>query len=267
VRRIVPRTRALSVALSGGLLLYFTAASRLWRQELEAVSAELLAGWQEAAGARGGEPASLELAAGGLEPGVVLARTRSGRLLRSRDRGSTFAAEDIHASVLALDARADPTVALVETSAGRSLVTSRDGGASWQSAALDAAARDIAAAGAPIVAACGDVVALAAYEQGLALSTDGAATFSRVSGMGGVTAIAIGADRIIVALYHESDDANAIAAIDPASGRAEVIARLRACDFEESPYGTRVTALAWDSKGQRLLAAGGFGLVALSAPA
>jgi hypothetical protein len=270
-RELRPRGRVTSAALSGGLLLYFTAAGQLVRQDLSEGEGQVLDSWREPAGARTGAAVGLELGAGGLEPGVVLARTHAGRLLRSRDRGASFAAEDLHARVLALDARSLPALALAETSAGRSLLAAVDGGSAWRAVPLDATAQQVASGEQPLIAAAGDVIAIADPERGLVVSADEGQSFRRVQGAARASAIAIGSLRGIpqlwAALYLESEDTTAIARIDVESGIAEIIARTAAPSDPDAAEDASVLALEWDAARQRLLVAGGGGLIALEPPA
>jgi hypothetical protein len=271
-RKLRPSARVTSAALCGGLLLYFTVAGQLVRQELSEDDGRVLDSWREPAGVRAGATIGLELGAGGLEPGVVLARTGDGRLLRSRDRGASFAAEDLHARVLSLDARSIPALALAETSAGRSLLAAVEGGSAWRAVTLDATAQRIAGGAQPLVAAAGDVIAIADPERGLALSSDDGRSFRRIQGGARVTALAVGsmhgAPQLWAAIYLETRDATLLARIEVEAGQAEIVAEIAgaAGDPDASDDGS-VRALAWDAARQRLLVATGFGLFAVEPPA
>jgi hypothetical protein len=178
--------------------------------------------------------------------------------------------EDLHARVLALDARSEPPVALAETSAGRSLIVSTDGGSAWQAVPLDDVATRVAEGNAPLVASQGDVVAIADPQRGIAISSDAGKSFARIGAGGLATALAVGeldgVVGIFCALYRETEDRTFIARIDLGEKRAEVIAEIEAPASDETADGAQVTALAWDASGRRLLAAGGLGLVEIAPP-
>lgn len=266
-RSLVPRARVTSATLVGGVLVYFTSSGELVRQELWQPNGERLESWREPAGTREGGAIALELGGGGLEPGVVLALTSSGRLLRSRDRGTTFSAEALHARVLALDARTHPALILAETGSGRrSLLVAAEGGSAWRAVPLDPPAAEVARGEAPLLASHGDLVALAGAELGVAVSADGGQHFVRVAYGGLVTALAAGTigdePRLVVALYRETEDRSYVIALG-ARGEAEVVAQIGPARPEDGVEGARVTALAWDGGARRLLAAGAFGLVEL----
>lgn len=263
VRRIAPAGRVTSAALVGGRLLYFTLSGQLFGDDLGGADARRLDDWRHAAASRASDAVALELGSPAAEPGVVLARTSTGRLLRSTDRGASFGAEDLHARVIALDARAAPALALVETGSGRSLLVSSDAGSSWRAQPLDDAGRSIAGGSAPRVAARAEVVAIADPERGVAVSGDGGQSFVRIAGTASATALAIGepADVAFVALQRGAEGSASVARIELGTGHGETIAEF-AGDGEE----TDVSALAWDSVGRRLLVAGSFGLVALEPP-
>jgi hypothetical protein len=265
-RSIAARARVTSATLVGGVLVYFTSSGELVRQELWQPSSECLESWREPAGTREGAAVALELGGGGLEPGVVLARTSTGRLLRSRDRGTSFSAEALHARVLALDARAHPAISLVETGSGRSLLVATEGGSAWRAVPLDAPGAAIARGEAPLLASHGELVALADAELGIAVSADAGQHFVRVAYGGLVTALAAGAiegePRLFAALYRETEDRSYVIALD-AQGAAEVVAQIGSARAEDGVEASRVAALAWDGGARRLLAAGAFGLVEL----
>ena len=264
-RRLDLGARVTSAALSGGMLLMFTATGQLLRRDLVGDRNEELEGWREAAGARRGDALELELSSSPFEPGVVLARTNRGGLLRSVDRGTSFSAEDLHARVLGFDAREKPAVLLAETTSGKRLLSSDDGGSSWSASALDEVALAVADGAAVRMAALDDVVALGDLERGLAVSSDGGKSFFRVPGSARLTALCaarlFGEPVVFAALHRDTDDRVLVCMLDVTSRTFVSVAELAG---DESSEDARALSLVWDADRERLLVGGGFGLSALS---
>jgi hypothetical protein len=148
------------------------------------------------------------------------------------------------------------------------LMRSPDAGASWQRFELDALSRAVADREDPLLAAAGSVVALGHSEIGLVVSSDGGASFERISGCSSVSAITAdsrrGQARIWAALYRQSEDLSEIVQVDPVERIAERIAELRAppppASSDDPTERGRVVGLAWDGVTGCLWATGPFGL-------
>jgi hypothetical protein len=126
----------------------------------------------------------------------------------------------------------------------------------------------VALGGAPLLAARGDIVALADGERGLAVSVDAGESFQLVTGAVNVTAVALGEQDgkpvVFAALYRESRDVTEIVSVSPGTAEAKRIATLAVEAEEDAEETGRTTALLWQDG--KLWAAGGYGLVRLSPP-
>jgi hypothetical protein len=190
----------------------------------------------------------------------VLARTASGQLLRSDDDGATFSRlPALRALALAHTGR--PLTVLGE---GARLLRSHDRGGTFDELPLSGFARDLADSRLPLLAADGDVVALAAEALGIAVSSDAGRTFTRVLGSRGVTALCVSAagagTRVFAALESDALDQSLLLEIDPLTAVALVIARIGGEAEDEASDRVRVARLEWDAEQGRLWAAGAFGV-------
>jgi hypothetical protein len=251
-------------------IVYATALGGLFRRQRVGGTVEELRTWREAAGAREGRPFHVELCqiASDDARNVILARVSNGVLVRSTDGGTHWERIDTGGEARALPRRAAPVAVLVASPRGGVLVRSPDAGASWQRFELDPIAAALAERKDPLLAAAGSVVALGHPELGLVVSSDGGASFERVSGCAAVSALAAesqkGQSFVWAALYRESEDFSEIVQIDPVERIAERVAELRAqppaASSEEPLERGRVTALEWDRATGLLWATGAFGL-------
>jgi hypothetical protein len=224
--------------------------------------------WQRAAGVRAHESVSLELCSSDAGPATVLARTSSGRLLRSVNGGSTWSALELHGRVLAISSTASPAVALLECRGRHHLVRSDDGGNNWRVLESDPTLEAAMVEEGVLLAADEGVTAVAGATSGVAICTD-AGRFHRIAGCSGATALAAalinGRACVAVALYRELEQCSYLVSVDASGRDARRIAEVRAPssvagDPDAMPDYARVSALAWDETG-RLWAAGGFGVM------
>jgi hypothetical protein len=269
--------RVTSVCLLGASrdsALCATAAGRLLRRARLGPAA-MLNHFREVAGLVPGQAVALELCQMGVErPSSVLLRVDNGRVLASNDSGTTFQALPLPGRASALSTTGQPAVALLSTRSGAELwrFDEADQGVGLR---LPPEAATVAEGPAPLVAACGETIAIADGERGAVLSSNGAATFSGVAGCVNATALAAGMLRgrasVWVAIYRETEDATDIVQIDAATLALGVIARVEQpedpkIDPHDRLEQARVQRLVWDPSSERLWAAGGFGLVRFAPP-
>jgi hypothetical protein len=239
-----------------------TTSGKLLRRGRLASASEELRRVRDVTDAAPGSREALDLCQPGAGfPHTLIARTPSGRLLRSDDDGISFRRVS-ERRVVALGARGTP----VALSAEGTLLISDDGGGSFSELPLDAACQRLARAEFPLVACAGAAVALAHPDFGALVSADRGKTFTRVRGTRGVSALAAGADlgedTIFLALYDDSRNRTLLVRVAASSGSAETIGTVeRALAAEDDgSESDRVLALAWDPSSGRLWAAGGFGV-------
>lgn len=257
--------RVASVAWLGDreTLLYSDERGELWRVSRDFSTRESLTAFGP-----GPTPASVLLCRAGT---AVVARTGDGWLSGSTNGGDSFAPIDVRARVVALSTGASPFVALARDRLGPTLLSSDDGGASWQQLALDSVARVLAGGDAPRVAARGDVIAIADFAIGIAVSADRGATFTRLPGTSAVTALCVGElhgrPHVFAAQLAELKGASHVLSIDAAAGTANIVAAIEGGATDEATLErVRVDALAWDAARVRLIAAGGAGVFAWQPP-
>jgi len=265
-----------SLALVGpGLdaVLLATRDHRLLRRFRSAREPQLVAGWGRVVGGGNLGAPGIELCqCASSARDVVLARTSSGRLVRSDDGGETWAGVDVRARVIAIAPNATPPALLVEDRTGLSLLSSADTGLSWSLQPLDEAGRRVAGGTAPLLAVRGQLVCIGDSARGLAVSTDGGASFAHVDGCGGINALTAGEldarPRVWAAIYDEPNDHTHLVLVDPERAIAERIAEIEAPGLEEEPAleHARVAALGWDPERRRLWAAGMGGLRSWAPP-
>lgn len=254
-------------------VLLATRDHRLLRRFRSAREPQLVAGWGRVVGSGHLGAPRIELCqCTSSAPDVVLARTSSGRLVRSDDGGETWAGVDVRAKVIAIAPAGAPPALLVEDRTGLSLLRSADTGLSWSLQPLDEAGRRVAGGTAPLLGVSGPVVAIGDSARGLAVSTNSGAAFSHVDGCAGINALCVGEldgqVRVWAALYDEPNDHTHIVLVDPALATAERIAEIEAPGLEEEPAleHSRVAALRWDPVRRRLWAAGMGGLRSWTPP-
>jgi hypothetical protein len=194
---------------------------------------------------------------------AVFARLANGTLLRRR--GATWERHETGGQVRSLTGSSGDVTLLV-IAARPTLQLSRDGGSSFHERLLPEPAATVALGRAPLCCARALVVAVADAERGLAVSSDGGATFRMVTGAVNVTALTIGEDgprlRVFAALYREGRDATELVAIDPESGAAERVAELSGEVDEDAEEVGRTLALLFHDA--NLWASGGYGLAKLA---
>lgn len=201
-------------------------------------------------------------------PHALMLRTASGKLLRSDDDGLSFR-RVTERRVLALAPRGMPAVAVSEDGA---LLLSEDGGGSFSEVALDALAQQTLRAGAPLVAAHGDAIALSDAELGVLVSTDRGRSFRRVPGTREVTALCVGQEQdglvVFAATYDEAKNQSFLLRIVASEARAETVARIDGLSGDEDGSESgRTAALVWDDVHGRLWAAGAYGVKVFARPA
>ena len=124
----------------------------------------------------------------------------------------------------------------------------------------------------PLIAAAGEVVAVASRERGLAISTDGGRSFLHVPGCLQASALATGVvagrPRVWCSVFVESEERSVVIEIDPASGQAQAIAEVTTPEDEAALDGgdCRIEALVWDALTRCLWAAGDLGVVRIEMP-
>jgi hypothetical protein len=239
-----------------------TTSGKLLRRGRLASASEELRRVRDVADAAPGNREALDLSQpGSAFPHTLIARTPSGRLLRSDDDGISFRRVS-ERRVIALCARGTP----VALSAEGTLLISDDGGGSFNELLLDDAAQRVARADQPQIACSGGTVALAHPDFGALVSADRGKTFARVRGTHGVSALAVGTDlgeeAVFLALYDDSRNRSLLVRVTASSGRAQtigVIERSLTAD-DDGSESDRILSLAWDPSSGRLWAAGGFGV-------
>ncbi|MBN2193169.1 MAG: hypothetical protein JW751_10170 [Polyangiaceae bacterium] len=198
----------------------------------------------------------------------VLARTSSGTLLRSEDGGRRFAVIDLGGPVIALGTGIDAPLALVRSAAGLSLARGSHDGATWVRRPLPPTAAGVADGDAPLVAGVDSCVLLARVGYGVAMSTDGGATYRQIPGLATATTLAVGRlggrPAAWFALYSETHDTTDLVLLDLDREEATRVARIEPTDPDDAS--ADVAALAWDDSAGRLWAVGGFGVGTFSPP-
>ncbi|MBN1609770.1 MAG: hypothetical protein JW940_24270 [Polyangiaceae bacterium] len=245
-----------------------TSSGDMSRATPERCSSAGLESWRRVAGVRAHEPLSLELCSSASDPSTVLARTSSGRLLRSVNGGLGWSSVELHGRVLAISPTASPALALLECRGRHQLVRSDDGGNNWRVLEPDQILETVIVEQGILLAAAEDVMAVAGATSGVAICTDGV-RFHHIAGCSGATALTAasvnGRACVGVAVYRELEQCSYLVAVDASGRHALRIAEVRApSSTDEDPDGmpdyARVSALAWDATG-RLWAAGGFGVM------
>jgi hypothetical protein len=251
-----------------------TQSGQLFRRARFASQAEQLTRLRETLKAAPG--ARLRLAFGGAlseSDGRILLCTDDGALLDVLDAGDRFERIDLPGKVTAL-ARESAT-ALVAQGKERSLVSFVGKGATRTTQPLAEAALSLAQSAAPLLATCGDAVALAEFGRALLVSPDRGKSMRRVAGGVGSTALCgaelSGGAQFFAAVYRETSDESQILLIDPVLGSACCIARLNSStlhpthDALDRGEWAKVARLAWHAPSQRLWAVGGFGVATVLA--
>jgi len=267
------RIRSLAlVGTSYPALFCSTVLGALTRTRPPSAEPEPLDSWREAAGVGTAAPDMLDLCAGTHRSRSLLARTQTGRLLRSADAGATWRRVELGGPCSALANGGSHVAALATGRSGPVLCRSTDSGLSWTVQPLGQDAARVARCRSPLLVAHNDVVVLAEHNRICLVSSDGGVTFLSVPGCSSVTCATAGEFRgcvtVWAALYLESDDKSELCTIDPSRAVSERIAAVHEAPHvdaaDESAELGRVHALAWDPIGQRLWAAGDFGLTSYS---
>jgi hypothetical protein len=175
--------------------------------------------------------------------------------------------------VLAL-ARESAT-ALVADGKERSLVSLVGQGATRTTQPLGEPARSLARSATPLLATCGDAMALAEFGRALLVSPDRGKSFRRVAGGVGSTALCgaalSGGAQFFAAVYRETSDESQILLVDPVLATALCVALLDSStlhpthDAVDRGEWAKVTRLVWHGPSQRLWAVGGFGVATIAA--
>lgn len=139
----------------------------------------------------------------------------------------------------------------------------------WRERELGGLPKEAVNRGATLLCAANDTAAIADFHAGVAVSTNGGVTFTRVVGSATCTALAAGRygskTSVWAALFSELDARAALILIDPATGEAETIAEIEARPGRDDE-GPRVHALAYDVAAETLYAATEHGLFTFRAP-
>jgi hypothetical protein len=198
-------------------------------------------------------------------PTALWARLSNGGLLRRRNQA--WERHETGGQVRSLSG-AGEDLALLVLATTPTLQLSSDAGTSFHERLLPEPARTVALGQHPTCVARGAVVAIADPERGVAVSSDGGATFRMVTGAVNVTALTIGeqnqAPKVFAALYREGKDASDLVAIDPGAGTAQRVAELSGAADDDAEEIGRTSALLFSDG--FLWAAGGFGLAKLRQP-
>lgn len=243
-----------------------TTSGKLLRRGRLASASEELRRVREVADTAPGSREALDLCQPGAAfPHTLLARTSSGKLLRSDDDGISFRRVS-ERRVLALSSRGTPTLAI---SVEGTLLVSDDGGGSFRELELDEAQARVARAECAQIGGSGSTVVLAHPDFGALVSADRGAEFKRVRGTHGVSAIAVGADQgedaVFLALFDDAHNRSVLVRVSPSSGHAETIALIEhSASDDDGSESARTLALAWDPSSGKLWAAGGYGVKAFS---
>ncbi|MEP7051656.1 MAG: hypothetical protein ABJB12_14940 [Pseudomonadota bacterium] len=251
-----------------------TQSGQLFRRARFASQAEQLTRLRETLKAPPG--ARLRLAFGGAlaeTGGRILLCTDDGALFDVLDSGDRFERIDLPGKVTAL-ARESAT-ALLAQGKERSLVRLVGQGSTRTTQPLAEPALSLAQNAAPLLATCGDALALAEFGRALLVSADRGKSFRRVAGGVGSTALCgaelSGSAQFFAAVYRETSDESQILLIDPVLGSALCVARLDsgtvhpAHDVVDRGEWAKVARMVWHGPSQRLWIAGGFGVATVAA--
>lgn len=182
-----------------------------------------------------------------LPEGALAVHVGGSELALSDDGGRHFTRFEVGGSIVATSPAGTAPFGLLRTAEGFALAELQPG--ARRQGPLDAVADEVARGDRPLLAAKGDVVALASAERGLVLSSDRGHGFARVPGCLHATALALGrrdgAARVWVSVFLETEARALVIEVDVASRRAAVVAELLGED-EEDELDARVRALLWD---------------------
>jgi hypothetical protein len=200
-------------------------------------------------------------------PHTLLARFDSGQLLRTTDGGSRWKHCELHGRLVALTTSAQPAAGLLLAHSRPCLLLSTDLGADWRCLDLPSTASRVVARQHPLIAASGELVAVASAEDGLWVSVDGGHSFSLIPGCTELTAVeacqAAPLPLVWCALLSESRLSCEIVRWTQGSSLPERVAELKApisLEPEQALDWLRVEELRWDRQQAQLWAAGGFGV-------
>jgi hypothetical protein len=205
--------------------------------------------------ARDGNPLQLAMSGGDL-----WARTKSGALLWSGDRGATWARPlaDKRFDAIACDASSGELVAVARIAGAAESLLARGSRGRVTATACAALPRGAVLA----LAAEGGHVALAVGRRGV-FRAEGDA-WSRLEGTAAVTAITYArGGTLLVALGSESDGRAWLVEARGGDGPARIVAELGDPAAQDDETDSRVGALAWDDVRAVVWAAGAFGLAAM----
>jgi hypothetical protein len=257
------------------ITLAATQSGQLFRRARFASQAEHLSRFREQHRPAPGTRAGLSFGGslGTSEPRVLLA-SQDGALFDVLDAGDRFTRIELPGKAVAI-ARESPTL-LIAQGKERALYTLS--GAEHTNVPLRGAELVVAQSPAPLLATCGESVALADFAHAITVSRDHGRTFQRISGTANATALAgasiAGEPRFFAAIYRETSDESEILLLDPISGEASCIARLdgtsepsaSAADPVDRGEWAKVARLIWHAETERLWAVGGFGVLSFAAP-
>lgn len=214
-------------------------------------------------GSAGDTEASPLLLAQHASHGRLVARGRA--LFASDDGGSSWRVVRVCARPV-LVAGSDPALwILADDRVGRVLLRSADHGRSFEALNLDEATRFVCGGEEPFLAAAGGVLVVGDSARGVRVTRDGGGRFESLSGISGVSAVALAPSRrrAWLACHDDLAERTEFVEVDLGSLAATRLAELPCPPGEDA---LPLVALAWDEHAERLLAAGERGVFAVSPP-
>ncbi|HEY3233690.1 MAG TPA: hypothetical protein VGJ84_03180 [Polyangiaceae bacterium] len=196
---------------------------------------------------------------------LLLALTSSGKLLRSRDAGTSWTRVETGGLLRAVAVSDSKTFGLLSIGSEQLLLCSDDAGQSWQKSPSPELGGFSACEQLSLVAEKG-VLALAAPARALAVSVDEGASFTPLPACTKVTALAIGElDGVVyvfAALFDEPSARTALVLIEtPTMNISRIFSLCGPADADdEALEWAWVSQLVWDAGSSRLWGVGGFGL-------